>query len=126
MEGLGRPHRVKGRRVVALTSTKKEWLIVCATIRYVGMIVLVLALGFSIINPILGVVLILPVAFGSNLALRLLVEVSFRSLVLYAVYVGAVLGLAGLWLLSVISAGVAAIVLVPIAVSYWILSWYAK
>jgi len=112
--------------VVALTSTKKEWLIVCATIRYVGMIVLVLALGFSIINPILGVVLILAVAFGSNLALRLLVEVSFRSLVLYAVYVGAVLGLAGLWLLSVISAGVAAIVLVPIAVSYWILSWYAK
>ena len=90
------------------------------------MIVLVLALGFSIINPILGVVLILAVAFGSNLALRLLVEVSFRSLVLYAVYVGAVLSLAGLWLLSVISAGVAAIVLVPIAVSYWILSWYAK
>ncbi len=90
------------------------------------MIVLVLALVFSIINPILGVVLILAVAFGSNLALRLLVEVSFRSLVLYAVYVGAVLGLAGLWLLSVISAGVAAIVLVPIAVSYWILSWYAK
>ena len=94
--------------------------------RYVGMIVLVLALLFSIINPILGVVLILAVAFGSNLALRLLVEVSSRSLVLYAVYVGAVLGLAGLWLLSVISAGVAAIVLVPIAVSYWILSWYAK
>jgi len=90
------------------------------------MIVLVLALVFSIINPILGVVLILAVAFGSNLALRLLVEVSFRSLVLYAVYVGAVLGLAGLWLLSVISAGVAVIVFVPIAVSYWILSWYAK
>ena len=112
--------------MVAVTPTKKKWLIVCVTIRYVGMIVLVLALVFSIINPILGVVLILAVAFGSNLALRLLVEVSFRSLVLYAVYVGAVLGLAGLWLLSVISAGVAAIVLVPIAVSYWILSWYAK
>jgi len=112
--------------LVAVTPTKKKWLIVCVTIRYVGMIVLVLALVFSIINPILGVVLILAVAFGSNLALRLLVEVSFRSLVLYAVYVGAVLGLAGLWLLSVISAGVAVIVFVPIAVSYWILSWYAK
>ena len=112
--------------MVALTPTKKKWLIVCVTMRYVGMIVLVLALLFSIINPILGVVLILAVAFGSNLALRLLVEVSFRSLVLYGVYVGAVLGLAGLWLLSVISAGVAVIVFVPIAVGYWILSWYAK
>ncbi len=112
--------------MVALTPTKKKWLIVCVTMRYVGMIVLVLALLFSIINPILGVVLILAVAFGSNLALRLLVEVSFRSLVLYAVYVGAVLGLAGLWLFSVISAGVAVIVFVPIAVGYWILSWYAK
>ena len=112
--------------MVALCPAKRKWILGWMILRLLGIGLLTLSLVFSIINPILGVVLIVAVAFGSNIGLSLLVGASFRSLVFYVIYVGATLGIAGLWLLSFISTVEAVIIFAPVAVAHWIVSWFWK
>ena len=91
-------------------------------VRYVGTGLVVLSLLLSIINPILGVVLILVLGFGTNLGLRILVKVSFRNIAFYLTYVGFLCILGGLWFFSVITTVEAAIIFVIFVVGYWVVS----
>src|SRR5437867_4497503 len=72
-------------------------------LRLVGIGFLTLSLVFSLINPILGVVLIVAVASTSNIGSSLLVWASFRSLALYLLYDATSPGIASIWFLSFIS-----------------------
>ena len=91
-------------------------------VRYVGTGLVVLSLLLSVINPILGVVLILVLGFGTNLGLRILVRVSFRNIAFYLIYVGFLFTLGGLWFFSVITTVEAAIIFVIFVVGYWVVS----
>lgn len=93
-------------------------------IRFVSIPLLAFSVAFSIISPITGVVLILGVAVGSNVGLRIVARVSRVSLVSYIVYVLVALGLVGLWFISIINVVEAVIIFIPITVGYWIISWY--
>lgn len=68
--------------------------------------------------------MILGVAVGSNIGLRILARVSRVSIVSYIVYVLVALGLVGLWFISIINVVQAVIIFIPITVAYWIISWY--
>lgn len=86
--------------------------------------VLALLLAFSIISPLVGVVLILGILVGSNIGLRLIARVSRIRVVSYIGYVSVALGLVWLWLVSLISVIEVVAILVPITLAYWVMSWY--
>jgi len=91
-------------------------------VRYVAIGLLALSLVFSIINPILAVVLIIAVAVGSNVGLRLVARLNWLNTTLYVVYVGKMLGLVAIWLSSIITTVEAAAIVIPIAIGYQIQS----
>ena len=104
--------------------TRRKWILVWVLIRLVSIPSLAFSVAFSIISPITGVVLILAVAVGSNVGLRILAQVSRVSLVSYIVYVLVALGLVGLWFTSIIDVIETLIIFIPITVGYWIISWH--
>ncbi len=104
----------------------RKWIIIWAVVRYGGVGLVTLSMLLSIINPILGVFLILTIALVSNLALKLVARPSNASSVLYAGYVGSALTLAGLWGLSVLTGSEALIIFLPIWIGYWIVSRFVK
>jgi hypothetical protein len=112
--------------LAALSPEKKRQVLIWIIVRFGGLGILTLLLLFSLINPILAGALILSVIIGSSFALRIWAGSSFRGLMSYAIYIGTLVVLAGLWLFSVISPVVIVIIIIPVVVSYLVLSRYGK
>jgi len=98
-------------------------MIALIVVRFVAIGLLTLSLVFSIINPILAVALIIAVAVGSNVGLRLVARLNRLNTTLYVVYVGIMLGLGALWLSLIVTTVEAVAIVIPIVIGYWILSW---
>ena len=92
-------------------------------LRFVAIGLLALSLAFSVINPILAVVLIIAVSVGSNVALRLVARLNWLDTTLYVGFVAAIIGVGALWLSSIITTVQAAAIFIPLAMVSWILSW---
>jgi hypothetical protein len=101
----------------------RKHVIALILVGFVAIGLLALSLDFSLINPILAVVLIIAVAVGSNVGLRVVARPNWLNTTLYVVYVGIMLGLGALWLSSILTTVEAAAIVIPIVIGYWILSW---
>jgi hypothetical protein len=109
--------------LAAIGPRARKYLIAWILVRYVAIGLLALSLVFSVINPILAVVLIVAVAVGSNVALRLVARLNWLNTTLYVVYVGIMIGVVALWLSSIITTVQAAAIVIPVSIGYWTISW---